>query len=123
MICPVPIRLYPAQKDQNGVRATAAGLGNLLVWVFCRRPRARRLIITPCRRFPSLSLQTPRYTCCISRKDYSDLGDEAEFDDGDEVLSDDVLSMLDTQGSQTVKQMQALNPRALRLAILSRVAR
>ena len=24
VICPGPIRLYPAQKDQNGVRATAA---------------------------------------------------------------------------------------------------
>ena len=44
MICPGPIRLYPAQKDQNGVRATAAGSGNLLVWVFfCGVPRAGHL--------------------------------------------------------------------------------
>ena len=45
VICPGPIRLYPAQKDQNGVRATAAGSGNLLVWVLCGVPRAGLLII------------------------------------------------------------------------------
>ena len=43
VICTGPIRLCPAQNDQNGVRATTAKSGNLVVWVFCRRPQARLL--------------------------------------------------------------------------------
>ena len=45
MICPGPIRLCPAQNDQNGVRAHVVKFGSLLVWVFCRRPRFSCLII------------------------------------------------------------------------------
>ena len=45
MICPGPIRLCPAQNDQNGVRAHVVKFGSLLVWVFCRRLRSGPLII------------------------------------------------------------------------------
>ena len=44
VICPGPIRLCPAQNDQKSVRATTAKSGNLVVWVFCRRPRGGCLI-------------------------------------------------------------------------------
>ena len=46
VICPGPIRLCPAQNDQNGVRAHVVKFGSLLVWVFCRsrRPRSGPLI-------------------------------------------------------------------------------
>ena len=44
MICPGPIRLCPAQNDQNFVRAHVVKFGSLLVWVFCRRPRSGPLI-------------------------------------------------------------------------------
>ena len=47
MICPGPIRLYPAQNDQKGVRAHVVKFGSLLVWVFCRRPRSGPLIRGP----------------------------------------------------------------------------
>ena len=44
MICPGPIRLCPAKKnDQKGVRATAGKLYIFLIWVFCRRPQGRVL--------------------------------------------------------------------------------
>ena len=43
IFCPGPICLCPAQNDQNGVRATTARSGNLMVWVFCGIARAGEL--------------------------------------------------------------------------------